>query len=97
MRPHFRWDFARAVMRALFREPLSGDSPRLIEVENLETQVIRMEVHHGSFSLPVLLAVKFDGFDVLDRKSGREVGVAERSVGYEDAFAVGHSCAHVAP
>lgn len=82
---------------SLFREPLSSDSSRLIEVENLEAQVIRMEVHHGSFSLPVLPAVKFNGFDVLDRKSGREVGVSERSVGHEDAFTVGHTCDHVAP
>ena len=56
-----------------------------------------MEVHHGSFSLPVLPTVKLDGFDVLDRKSGREVGVSERSVGHEDAFTVGHTCAYVAP
>ncbi len=82
---------------SLFWEPLSGDSPRLIEVENLEAQVIRMEVHHGSFSLSILPAIKLNGFDVLDRKSGREVGVAERSVGHEDAFTVGHTCSDVSP
>lgn len=56
-----------------------------------------MEVHHGSFGLPVLPAVEFDGFHVLDRKSGREVGVAEGPVGHEDTFAVGHACVDVAP
>ena len=92
------YDLVKQTSReSLFGETFPSDSPRLIEVENLEAQVIRMEVHHGSFSLAILPAVKFDGLNVLDRKSRCEVGVTEGSVGHEDAFAVGHTCGDVAP
>ena len=92
------YDLVKQTSReSLFRETFPSDSPRLIEVENLEAQVIRMEVDHGSFSLAILPAIKFDGLKVLDRKSRCEVGVTEGSVGHEDAFAVGHTCGDVAP
>ena len=86
-----------AHLSSLLGEPLTGDSPCLIEVKNFETHVIRIEVHHRSFGFPILFAMKFDGFDVLDRESRREVGVPESPVGHEDAFAVWNPCAHVAP